>query len=50
MKAYKDNKARITSIVHVPNLDPDTFGQDLSRTLQDRVTLTRHWQTLSSRL
>ena len=38
MKAYKDNKARITSIVHVPNLDPDTFGQDLSRTLQDRVT------------
>lgn len=38
MKAYKDNKARITSIVHVPNLDPDTFGQDLSRMLQDRVT------------
>ncbi|MBD8829001.1 nucleotide-binding protein [Pseudomonas sp. CFBP 13602] len=38
MKAYKDNKARISSIVHVPNLDPDTFGKDLSQTLQDRIT------------
>lgn len=38
MKAYKDNKARISSIVHVPNLDPDTFGKDLSNMLQDRVT------------
>jgi hypothetical protein len=38
MKAYRDNKARISSIVHVPNLDPDTFGKDLSNMLQDRVT------------
>jgi hypothetical protein len=38
MKAYRDNKARISSVVHVPNLDPDTFGKDLSNMLQDRVT------------
>lgn len=38
MKAYKDNKARISSVVYVPTLDPDTFGQDLSQTLQDRIT------------
>ena len=38
MKAYKDNKARISSIIHVPNLDPDTFGQDLNQMQQDRMT------------
>lgn len=38
MRAYKDNKDRISSIIHVPNLDPDTFGKDLSQMLQDRVT------------
>ena len=38
MRAFKDNKDRISSIIHVPNLDPDTFGKDLSQMLQDRVT------------
>ncbi|EFI8498293.1 conjugal transfer protein TraL [Escherichia coli] len=38
MRAFKDNKHRISSIIHVPTLDPDTFGQDLSHMLQDRVT------------
>lgn len=38
MKAYKDNKDRISSIIHIPNLDPDTFGKDLSQVLQDRIT------------
>ncbi|MDP5168563.1 AAA family ATPase [Pseudomonas syringae] len=38
MKAYKDNKARISAIINVPALDPETFGQDLSKTLQDRIT------------
>lgn len=38
MKAYKDNKARINAIINIPNLDPDTFGQDLSQMLQDRQT------------
>lgn len=41
MKAYKDNKDRITSIIHVPQLDPDTFGRDLSNMLQDRITFNQ---------
>ncbi|PSL90776.1 AAA family ATPase [Pseudomonas sp. R9.37] len=38
MKAYIENKARINAIINIPNLDPDTFGQDLSKMLQDRQT------------
>ncbi|MGP5480622.1 nucleotide-binding protein [Pseudomonas helleri] len=38
MRAYIDNKTRISSIINIPNLDPDTFGQDLNRLLQDRQT------------
>jgi hypothetical protein len=38
MKVYIEHKARIRSIIHIPNLDPDTFGQDLGKMLQDRQT------------
>jgi hypothetical protein len=38
MKAYKDNKGRIKALVKVPELDPDTFGRDVSDMLQSRQT------------
>lgn len=38
MKAYKDNKARITAIVKIPDLKEETFGRDWSELLQDRKT------------
>lgn len=38
MKTYKENKARITAIVKIPDLKQETFGRDLSELLQERKT------------
>lgn len=38
LKAYKDNKDRVSSIVTIPQLKEETFGRDLSEMLQDRLT------------
>jgi hypothetical protein len=38
MKAYKDNKDRVSSIVTIPNLKAETYGRDLSDMLKDRLT------------
>lgn len=38
MKAYKDNKERVTAMVTIPTLKPETYGRDVSDMLQDRLT------------
>ena len=40
MKAYKDNKERVTAIVRVPTLKEETYGRDLTEMLQERLTFT----------
>ncbi|MDD2660670.1 MAG: conjugal transfer protein TraL [Methylococcales bacterium] len=40
MKVYKDHKSRISAIVQLPELKAETFGQDLSNMLQERLTFT----------
>ena len=38
MKAYLDNKSRVSAIIRIPNYKPETFGKDLSETLQSKST------------
>jgi hypothetical protein len=38
MKAYKDNRSRISAIVQIPALKEETYGRDLSDMLQERQT------------
>lgn len=38
MKAYKNNKERVSSIINVPLMKEETFGKDLSDMLQARLT------------
>lgn len=38
LKAYRDNKDRVTAIVSIPPLKEETFGRDLSDMLQSRLT------------
>lgn len=38
MKAYIDNKNRISAIIQIPNLKEETYGRDFAEMLQDRKT------------
>ena len=38
LKAYKDNKDRVTAIIQIPQLKEETYGRDLSGMLQERLT------------
>lgn len=38
LKAYKNNKKRVSAIVAIPEFKKETFGQDLSDLLSDRLT------------
>ncbi len=38
MKAYLDNKARISAIIKIPEYKPETFGVDLKEILQEKLT------------
>lgn len=38
MKAYQDNKARVSAIIRIPQYKADTFGRDISDVLQKRLT------------
>lgn len=38
MKAYLNNKDRVSAIVHIPPLKDETYGRDLSGILQARLT------------
>ena len=53
LKAYKDNKDRVSAIVKIPELKKETYGRDLSDMLQDRLTfdeaLAQSSQTIMTR-
>jgi hypothetical protein len=38
MRAYTDNKKRVSAIVEIPSLREDTFGRDFADMLQARLT------------
>ncbi|SCZ86422.1 ArsA-related P-loop ATPase [Nitrosomonas mobilis] len=38
MKAYLDNKKRISAMITIPEYKPETFGLDLREMLQDKLT------------
>ena len=38
MKAYTDNKARVSAIIQIPDLKEETYGRDFSEMLQERRT------------
>jgi len=38
LKVYLDNKKRVSSIIKIPKYKPETFGRDLSETLQAKLT------------
>ncbi|WP_036254299.1 ArsA-related P-loop ATPase [Methylobacter sp. BBA5.1] len=38
MKAYKDNKDRVSAIIQIPTLKEETYGRDFSEMLQARLT------------
>jgi hypothetical protein len=38
LKAYTANKGRVSAIIQIPDLKKETYGQDLSDMLQDRLT------------
>ena len=38
MKAYVDNKSRVSAIIRIPQYKAETFGKDLSETLQSKST------------
>jgi CobQ/CobB/MinD/ParA nucleotide binding domain len=38
LKAYTDNKDRVSSLIDIPDLQKETFGRDLSDMLQQRLT------------
>lgn len=38
MKVYKENKARISALIELPELKEETFGRDLSEMLQQKIT------------
>ncbi len=40
MRAYKDNKGRVSAIIRIPQLKEETFGRDFSDMLQARQTFT----------
>ena len=38
MKAYVDNKSRVSAIIRIPNYKAETFGKDLTEILQSKST------------
>lgn len=38
MKAYKDNKSRVSALINIPHLKEETFGKDIEDMLQERLT------------
>ena len=38
MKVYRDNKDRISALIQIPDLKKETYGQDLTDTLQQKLT------------
>jgi hypothetical protein len=40
MKTYKENKEKISAIIHIPALKEETFGRDVTEMLQERLTFS----------
>jgi hypothetical protein len=40
MKTYKENKEKISAIIHIPALKEETFGRDITEMLQERLTFS----------
>lgn len=38
MKAYRENKDKISSLIQIPDLKKETYGRDLSEMLQQKLT------------
>ena len=38
MKAYRENKDRISALIQIPDLKKETYGRDLAETLQNKLT------------
>ncbi|HCU5992271.1 TPA: conjugal transfer protein TraL, partial [Legionella pneumophila] len=40
MRTYKENKEKISAIIHIPALKEETFGRDITEMLQERLTFS----------
>lgn len=40
LKAYKENKDRVSAIINIPQLKEETFGRDLKDILQEKITFS----------
>ena len=40
MKAYKENKSRVSAIIRIPMVKEETYGKDISEMLQNKITFT----------
>jgi len=38
MKVYRENKDRISALIHIPDLKKETYGRDLTDMLQQKLT------------
>jgi len=38
LKAYRDNKDRISALIQIPDLKKETYGRDLTEMLQQKLT------------
>ncbi|WP_028389311.1 conjugal transfer protein TraL [Legionella fairfieldensis] len=45
MKAYKDNKDKITALIQIPTLKEETYGHDVSEMLKERLTFKEAIET-----
>ena len=45
MKVYRDNKDRISALIHIPDLKKETYGHDLSDMLQQKLTFNEILET-----
>jgi hypothetical protein len=38
LKAYRDNKDKISALIQIPDLKKETYGRDLTEMLQQKLT------------
>ncbi|HEM6995281.1 TPA: conjugal transfer protein TraL [Legionella pneumophila] len=50
MRTYKENKEKISAIIHIPALKEETFGRDITEMLQERLTFSEAIASASRRL
>ena len=50
MKVYRDNKDRISSLIHIPALKEETYGRDLTEMLQKKITFNEALNDLQNNI